>query len=139
MQAVGNTTLQIEPLGSVTLRIEITSNGFAQRYLRALMWYHDGNQVSNTSNGRITVSSDNTTLKIREISEDDAGIYEVKFAGLLIYPYSEFCEQETLALLRHYPALAPATFYVQTDGKIKSKFIACLSFKVTLINILQYL
>ena len=117
MQAIGQTTLQSEPLGSVTLRVNITSTEFAQRYLRALTWYRDGNLVRNTSNERITLSSDNTTLKINLIYEADAGIYEVKFAGLLIYPYRECCEQETLVLLRHYPALAPVTFYVQTDGK----------------------
>ena len=88
--------------------------------MRALTWYHDGNQVASTSDGRIALSSDNTTLKINEIFEDDAGIYEVKFAGLLIHPYNEFCEQKTLSLLRHYPVLAPVNFY---DGKIEIEMI----------------
>ena len=117
LQANGQTSLQIKTPDSVTLRANVTSTGFTQNYLRALTWYHDGNQVANTSDERITLSSDNMMLKISVTSEADAGIYEVKFVGLLIYPYSEFCEQETLALLRHYPALAPVTFYVHTDGK----------------------
>ena len=120
LQSIGQTVVKFELWQNVALHVNIASSEFAQRYLRALTWYHDGNQVNNE---RITLSSDNTTLKINEISEADAGIYEAMFAGLLIHPYNEFCEQETLSLLRHYPVLAPVTFYVQTNGKALSLLI----------------
>ena len=44
----------------------------------------------------------------------DSGVYEARFDGLLIHPYSRICEEAVLDLLRHYPVLKPAVFHVGT-------------------------
>ena len=41
----------------------------------------------------------------------------MQFAGLRVYPYNQSCEEETLAILRHYPILAPVVFNVYIDSK----------------------
>ena len=46
----------------------------------------------------------------------DSGVYEARFDGLLIHPYSRFCEEAVLDLLRHYPVLKPAIFCVGTTS-----------------------
>ena len=43
-------------------------------------------------------------------------MYEARFDGLLIHPYSRYCEEAVLDLLRHYPVLKPAVFHVGTTG-----------------------
>ena len=89
---------------------------FTRDYLRALTWYHNGVQIIPGSR-YYTLSSDNTTLNITSARGSDAGVYHVQFAGLRVYPYNKFCEEETLALLRHYPVLSPVVFNVYTGGK----------------------
>ena len=79
-------------------------------YLRALTWYHNGNKLA--PGGRITLSNDNTTLTVINSTAADSGVYEARFDELLIHPYSRFCEEAVLDLLRHYPVLKPAVFYV---------------------------
>ena len=44
----------------------------------------------------------------------DSGVYVARYDGLLIQPYSRFCEEAVLELLRHFPILKPAVFYVGT-------------------------
>ena len=80
-------------------------------FFRALTWYHNGNKL--TPGGRITLSSDNTTLTVINSTVADSGVYEVRFDGLLIHPYSRICEEAVLDLLRHYPVLKPAVFNAQ--------------------------
>ena len=46
----------------------------------------------------------------------DSGVYEARFDGLLIHLYSRICEEAVLDLLRHYPVLKPAVFYVGTTS-----------------------
>ena len=58
------------------------------------------------------------TLTITNARQSDAGVYHVQFAGLRIYPYNKLCEEETLAILRHYPVLSPVVFSVYTGGKL---------------------
>ena len=111
---------------NITLQVEIT-DVYVQYYLnyyyhsvklhyyfRALTWYHNGNKL--TPGGRITLSSDNTALTVINSTAADSGVYEARFDGLLIHPYSRFCEEAVLDLLRHYPVLKPAVFYVGTTG-----------------------
>jgi len=83
------------------------------RYLfRALTWYHNGNKL--TSNERITLNRDNTTLVVANSTMRDSGVYEVRFDGLLIHPYSRTCEKAVLDLLRHYPVFKAAVFHLDT-------------------------
>ena len=81
---------------------------------RALTWYHNGNKL--TPGSRITLNSDNTTLTMINSTAADSGVYVVRFDGLLIHPYSRICERAVLDLLRHYPVLKPAVFYVGTTS-----------------------
>ena len=109
------------PGQNITLKVGIT-DVYVQYYLntyhnvslryffRALTWYHNGNKL--TPGGRIILSIDNTTLTVINSTAADSGVYEARFDGLLIHPYSRSCEEAVLNLLRHYPVLKPAVFYV---------------------------
>ena len=117
--------MQHTPSQNLTLKAEITdvyvqyySNTYHNvnlRYVfRALTWYHNGNKLA--AGGRITLSSDNTTLTVINSTVADSGVYVARFDGLLIHPYSRFCERAVLSLLRNYPVLKPAIFYVGTTS-----------------------
>ena len=118
----GTSRVQHAPPLKITLQVGITdvyvqyysayrSHNISIRYFfRALTWYHNGNKL--TPGGRINLNSDNTTLTVISSTEADSGVYEARFDGLLIHPYSRFCEEAVLNLLRHYPVLKPAVFHV---------------------------
>ena len=106
---VGTSRVQLTTSQNITLQVWITHDDI--RYnLRALKWYHNGNKLA--PNGRIILSSDNTTLTVVNSTVADGGIYEARFDGLLIHPYRRSCEEAVLDLLRHYPMLKPAVFHV---------------------------
>ena len=106
---------RVQPVLSqnITLQVGITDASI-RYYFRALTWYHNGNKL--TPGGRITLSCDNTTLTVINSTVADSGVYEVRFDGLLIHPYSRYCEEAVLDILRHYPVLKPAVFHVGTTG-----------------------
>ena len=130
--------VQHTPPQNITLKVGIT-DVYVQYYLntyhnvslhyffRALTWYHNGNKL--TPGGRITLSSDNTTLTVINSTAADSGVYVARFDGLLIHPYSRSCEEAVLDLLRHYPVLKPAVFYVGTtstgEHRMKGIGIVC--------------
>ena len=149
MNIIGPSRVQFTPLHNITLQVEITTNASIYdytlyyrdvniRYLfRALTWYHNGNKL--TSNERITLSSDNTTLTVANSTVEDSGVYEVRFDGLLIHPYSRTCEEAVLNLLRHYPVFETAVFHLGTTstGKplevmTKKKVVACIALTIKL-------
>ena len=103
---------------NITLQVGITYTSI-RYFFRALTWYHNGNKL--TPGGRIILSSDNTTLTVINSTAADSGVYEARFDGLLIHPYSRSCEEAVLDLLRHYPILKPAVFYVGTTGTSSGK------------------
>ena len=106
--------MQYTPTESVTLNVDVASTSTDIHYnFRALTWFHDGIEV--IPNERIAITDSNKTLVISDITDDDSGVYEVKFTGLFIHPYSKACEQNILALLRHYPIAEPVHFYVYKD------------------------
>ena len=86
---------------------------YVRYFFRALTWYHNGNKL--TPGGRITLSSDNSTVA-------DSGVYEARFDGLLIHPYSRCCEEAGVDLLRHYPVLKPAVFHVGSTSTYTSEY-----------------
>ena len=124
LSPIGPTVVQYNTSGTVILQVNITPTAtFTRDYLRALTWYHNGVEINPRSYryywyyyyySTISLSSDNTTLNITNARWSDAGVYHVQFAGLRIYPYNKFCEEETLAILRHYPVLSPVVFSVYT-------------------------
>ena len=126
LYVIGTSRAQHRPPETITLQVGVTDVYIQYRYayrthnvslrdfFRALTWYHNGNKL--TPGGRVTLSSDNTTLTVINSTAADSGVYEARFDGLLIHPYSRFCEEAVLDLLRHYPVLKPAVFYVGTTG-----------------------
>jgi len=119
LHPLGPTLVQYIVQDVVTLRVNVTPTATLTRdYLRLLKWYYNGVEINPALGGSISLSGSDvhTTLTIANISESHAGVYEVKFAGLSIYPHDN-CQKETLALLRHYPVLSPVVFRVYTNGK----------------------
>ena len=117
----GTSRVQHIPSQNITLKVGTTdvyvqyySNTYhnvnLRYFFRGLTWYHNGNKL--TPGGRIILSSDNTALTVINSTVADSGVYEARFDRLLIHPYSRFCEEVVLDLLRHYPVLKPAVFYV---------------------------
>ena len=113
----GPTFVSYQSNETLKLQVNITQRSFADRFLWELTWYHNGLIINGSNDPRVSLSSDNTTLTISSTKETDAGVCEVKYAGLRVYPYDRTCEYETLSLVGHYPLLSPAIFYVQAVGK----------------------
>ena len=88
-------------------------------YLRELNWYHNGNKISNSS--KYSITNDNKTLVINNITDKDFGEYSVRFDGLRLYHYDKDCEQKILQVLRSYPVLRPLVFSLTSDGKFHFK------------------
>ena len=101
---------------NVILTVDITDS-FITDYLRELNWYHNDQQIVNTYN-KYSITNDDKTLIITNITKEDVGEYSVKFDGLRLCQYNRYCEQKVLQLLRHYPVLSPAVFYVSVKGKL---------------------
>ena len=112
--------VQYTPPGDVTLKVGLTPSD-ASYYFRLLTWYRDGVELVN--GGRITLSDFNTTITITGTSEDDSGVYEAKYDGLLVHPHNKVCEGVVINLLRHYPLMKPVVFHVYTDPS--GKLIHC--------------
>ena len=122
LYAIGNQVLPYTPTESVTLKVDVTSTDIRYNF-RALTWFHNGMEVIRSE--RIIITDFNKTLTIFNSTEDDSGVYEVKFTGLLIRPYNKNCEQDILALLRHYPIGIPAHFHVYTNTPGKLHSVLC--------------
>ena len=103
----------------ITLRVSVTETD-RNTYLRELTWYHNGVKINPTSNTRLNLTSDNTSLTISSVTDSDSGQYSVQYDGLRLYPYDSGCERQALDLFRHYPLLAPAVLYLSTDGESKT-------------------
>ena len=116
----GPTSVQYNTSDTVILQVNVTTTAtFTRDYLQALTWYHSGVEINPASHSTISLSSDNTTLTITNAQWSNAGVYHVQFAGLRIYPYNKLCEEESLALLRHYAVLTPVVFNVYTESNRK--------------------
>ena len=100
----------------VTLRVNVTETT-TNTYLRELNWYHNGQKINPDSNTRFNLSSDNTSMTITSVTDEDGGEYLVQFDGLRLYPYDQVCERQTLSMLRQYPLLAPAVLFISTNGE----------------------
>ena len=103
----------------IALRVSVTETD-RNTYLRELTWYHNGVKINPTSNTRLNLTSDNTSLSISSVTDSDSGHYSVQYDGLRRYPYDSGCERQTLDLFRHYPLLAPAVLYLSTNGEFSS-------------------
>ena len=109
----------------ITLRVSVTETD-RNTYLRELTWYHNGVKINPTSNTRLNLTSDNTSLTISSVTDSDSGQYSVQYDGLRLYPYDSGCERQALDLFRHYPLLAPAVLHLSTDGENHNNhFLQC--------------
>ena len=137
LQTVGEQHLQYTPPQPITLNVKVSSHDI-QYDFRALTWFHNG--VEFIPNERRVISKSNTSLSIFNTTEEDSGVYEVKFTGLLVHPYSRKCEQDILALLRHYPVAAAALFHLYTNSPGKhSTFIVQATILLLCANITSIL
>ena len=99
-------------IGNLTVNI---MNTVITDYLRELNWYHNGNKISNSS--KYSITNDNKTLVINNITNENFGEYSVRFDGLRLYHYNKECEEKIVQILRSYPVLSPVTFTVTSNGK----------------------
>ncbi len=106
-------------LEHVTLKLGINPTFKVFYHFRALRWFHNG--IPLTSGARVATNEDRTELSISNLSNTDIGVYEARFTGLLLQPYSKRCEDDVLDLLGHYPVLKPAVFHLSTgqEGAFK--------------------
>ena len=102
----------------VTLEVGIGDSDKIQ-YFRSLKWFVNSVEIS--SNGKYLISQDDRSLTINDTVEQDAGVYEVKFTGLLRKGYEEKCraDSEVLDLLSSYPIASPVTFQLVKQGELK--------------------
>ena len=55
----------------ITLRVSVTETD-RNTYLRELTWYHNGVKINPTSNTRLNLTSDNTSLTISSVTDSDS-------------------------------------------------------------------
>ncbi len=97
---------------NITLNVVVNPISKVFYNFRTLTWFHNGNQLHHGE--RVAISEDHTELAIYDTSETDSGVYEARFTGLIIQPYSRSCEAGVLDLLAHYPVLKAAVFHLTT-------------------------
>ncbi len=104
--------MHFSPQENITLNVAINPESKVFYNLRGLTWFHNGNQLS--SGGGLVISENQTELNIYRTTKDNEGIYEARFTGLLVQPYSQMCEAVLLDLLVHYPVLSAAVFHLSS-------------------------
>ena len=98
-------------LGStIELQVNI-SNDYSARYIRTLVWFHNGTEVQ--PSGRVSVLNNGTRITIRDSTQADAGYYRVEIASLDFNHDNPACDSLWLPLLRNHAALAPVTFTIR--------------------------
>ena len=100
---------------SVTLQVNISNHNVVDLLL-GLSWYHNGSKIVSGDDPSLTLSNGNKTLTISTLNSDYSGIFKAQFDQLFVHPFDEACNDEVLSLMRHYPVLKPAIFYVNIDG-----------------------
>ena len=99
-------------LGStIELQVNISSY-YSARYIRTLVWYHNGTEVQ--ASGRISVLNNGRMIIIRDTTRADAGYYRVEIASL---DYDDpVCDSLWLPLIRNHAAHAPVTFRLMNES-----------------------
>ena len=94
------------------MRINISDSYFLAQFISSLAWYHNGTQL--TSDDRVIISNNGTSLTISNMAESDAGKYEVRINS--IGTNSAFCDRNLLPLLENLALSAPVTFLLQESN-----------------------
>ena len=79
----------------------------------SLAWYHNGTEV--TSDGRISINNNGTSLIISNTVEFDAGMYEVKINSTNLNG-GENCDKNIIPMLANLAIFAPVKFTLQESN-----------------------
>ena len=95
-------------------RLSDSYYGSLAQYISSLTWYHNGTEIL-SSNKRMNVSNNGTSLTISDMIASDAGKYEVKISSIDYSGYSSSseCDRNVLRTLEQTALHAPVTFYLQ--------------------------
>ena len=110
---LGPTVVEFTPGESVTLEVDVADT-FSSMNFRSLRWFANATRL--TSAGRFSISDDGKALTIKETVEEDVGVYDAKFTGLVLPGYNRKCESALLDLLRPYPFGSPVSFQLSLKG-----------------------
>ena len=97
------------------MRINISDYNSLAQYIISLAWYHNGTQL--TSDDRVIITNNGTSLTISNMAESDAGKYEVRINS--IGSSSALCDRNILPLLENLALSAPVTFLLQECNLLK--------------------
>ena len=106
----------VEPLfhtftlsSTIELQVNISNDYSATRYIRTLVWYHNGTEIQ--ASGRVSVVNNGRMIIIRDTTSADAGYYRVEIASLDFN--DPVCDSLWFPLLRNHAAHAPVTFTIR--------------------------
>ena len=94
------------------MRIYISDYNSHAQYINSLAWYHNGTEL--TSDDRVSITNNGTSLTISNMAASDAGKYEVKFNS--IGSDSAICDKNILPMLENFVLYAPVKFYLQESN-----------------------
>ncbi len=94
------------------LNVNISNDPYFGQYINSLAWYHNGTKV--TSGNKYIINGNTTMLTVLNMTESDAGTYEVKINSIdyLGYDSSQECNSRLLPLLESLALFAPVSFVV---------------------------
>ena len=95
------------------MRINISDYRLRAQNISSLAWYHNGTKL--TSDYRVRIANNATSLIISNMRESDAGKYEVKINSVGLNP--EICNRNILPMLEKYALYAPVTFLLQQSHR----------------------
>ena len=96
----------------MVMGINISDYNSLAQYISSLAWYHNGTEL--TSDDRVIITNNGTSLTISNMGESDAGKYEVRINS--IGSNSAFCDRNILPLLENLALSAPVTFLLQESN-----------------------
>ena len=98
----------------VEMRINISSTEeYFTQIIRSLVWSHNGTEL--TTEGRISISNDGTSLTISNMVESDAGQYKVKIKSTY-FNDGRICDRSILLMMENLAFYAPVTFTLQKSN-----------------------
>ena len=94
------------------MEINISDYNPLAQYISSLAWYHNGTEL--TSDDRVIVTNNGTSLTLSNMSKSDAGKYEVRInsTGSCSSPY----DRNIMPLLENLALYAPVTFLLQESN-----------------------
>ena len=82
------------------------------QYISSLAWYHNGTEL--TSDDRVIITNNETSLTISNMAPSDAGKYEVRINSIGFN--SAFCDSNVLPMMENLALYAPVTFLLQESN-----------------------